>query len=64
MRRARGGFAGYVAAVPDGRLRRRMQPVPGFLGGEAGIVLALASAVSDNEATRDRMLLLSFPGSR
>jgi hypothetical protein len=41
-----------------------MQPVPGFLGGAAGIVLALASAVSDDEATWDRVLLLSFAGSR
>jgi lantibiotic biosynthesis protein len=59
MRRARGGFAGFVALSPGPRGKVVAKADPGFLTGAAGIALMLAAAVDEAEPTWDRVLALS-----
>jgi hypothetical protein len=59
MRRARGGFAGFRAWVPDARGKPSWQADPGFLTGAAGVTLALVAATTDAEPAWDRALLIS-----
>lgn len=53
------GFAGFRAHLPDDTGSLRWRTDPSFLTGAAGIALALAAAITDDEPHWDRVLLIS-----
>jgi lantibiotic biosynthesis protein len=57
MRKARGGFAGFVVPPPAGD-RARAHSDPSLLVGAAGVALALVAAVTGEPSELDRILLL------
>ena len=59
FRQNRVGIAGFASWEPDRRGRMGWHTDVGLLTGVAGVALALASALSDEDPAWDRVLLLS-----